>query len=255
MTTIHQLWPVSPQQWMLIYSVVHVWSAVLDQPDEVVQQLARTLADDEQARAARFPDAGKRKHFIVARVILRELLSRYVGGAPANVQFAYGPHGKPALAAPNSTGLQFNLAHSHGLAVYAFASGRRVGIDVERIRMHAKMEQLARRFFSSPEHAAWCTYPAGERHAAFFACWTRKEAYIKATGDGLAQPLHEFNVGVTPTDGQHPISIVNSAHTDASWSLHALTPVTGYTAALVAEGEPHIRAMAWKDASYSLGHE
>jgi 4'-phosphopantetheinyl transferase len=243
--TIEHFGAASCGEWTLKPDTVHVWWATLDQPAAYVDQLISTLSDDERARAARFPNERRLRSFVVARGMLREMVGQYVGTAPAAVQFAYGMHGKPRLVAPaGAETLEFNLAHTHGLVVYAFTRGRCVGVDVERMRTLANAEQLARRFFSRQEHAALTTLPAEERHAAFWACWTRKEAYIKARGNGLAM-LRQFSVELASADGQHSLWAEDADR----WSLYAFTPTADYVAALVAEAPvADVICRAWAHA-------
>src|SRR5262249_20133919 len=148
------------------------------------------LAPDEKERAARFHFEHLRSAFIAARGVLRCLLGGYLNRHPGRVQFRYGARGKPALE-PDA-GIEFNLAHSGGLAVLAFASGCPIGVDLEQIRPIPELREIAARFFCAEEAAEIASLPSGERQRSFFRCWTRKEAYIKATGDGLSAPLDQF---------------------------------------------------------------
>jgi 4'-phosphopantetheinyl transferase len=213
---------------------VHVWRAELDLAPERVSVLERTLAPDELARANRFRFSADRVHFIVGRGALRDILGRYLGLAPERVRFSYLPRGKPVLA---ELSLQFNLAHSGGVALYAVARGRRVGVDVERIRPDVPCEKLAARFFSPHEQEQLRALPAEARVGAFFACWTRKEAYVKARGDGLALGLSQFAVSLAPGE---PASLVETAFDPAEagrWSLREIEVGPGYVAALAVEGQ------------------
>lgn len=215
-----------------------MWRAALDQPASQLAQLAGLLAPDEQLRANRFHFERDRQRFIAGRAILRTILGRYLGCNGTELLFDYGPHGKPALAKPaTEPPLYFNLAHSGGLAVVALAHQQEVGVDVEQIRPLADMEQIAQRFFAAAEQAALLALPVEQRQAAFFNGWTRKEAYLKALGDGLARPLDQFCVTLAPGDPVRLVSI-NGAGDDAShWLLESFNPALGYAAAVAVRGQ------------------
>jgi 4'-phosphopantetheinyl transferase len=225
---------------------IHVWRAELDQPETTVLRVARTLSPDEQARAKRFCLDRVRTRFVVGRGLLRTILGRYLDRAPDRLRFTYGPRGKPALAPEEATDLRFNLSHSGGLALFAVARGREVGVDVERLRPMPRAERIAERFFSVPERTALKAVPAERRVEAFFTCWTRKEAYIKALGDGLAHPLDQFAVSLAP--GEPPrLSAVGDANGREveHWRLAALPPAPGYVAALAGRGQGWRLATRW----------
>jgi medium-chain acyl-[acyl-carrier-protein] hydrolase len=214
--------------------VVHVWRTPLEQPKEYLEALNKTLSLDERQRAERFYFEKDRRHFVAGRGILRALLARYLRRDPAALEFAYNPQGKPTLAG-GAGDLRFNLAHSHGLALVAVAQRREVGVDLERIRPEFAGDQVAERFFSPAEVAALRTLAEDQRQDAFFACWTRKEAYMKATGKGLSLGLDCFEVSVIP--GQ--AALLSTRHDPSAanrWSLCDLVPGPGYAGALAVEG-------------------
>jgi 4'-phosphopantetheinyl transferase len=173
---------------------IHVWRVAPDQPERIVQQLHLALSTDEQARASRFHFERDRTRFVVGHGALRVILGRYLGLEPDQVRFEYGPHGKPLLAPPGSNGLCFNASHSQGLGLCAVAQQREIGVDLEHMHPVADAEQIAERFFSAQENAALRALPANQRQEAFFNCWTRKEAFIKAVGDGLSHLLNQLGV-------------------------------------------------------------
>jgi 4'-phosphopantetheinyl transferase len=211
---------------------IHLWRASLDCEAMVLRGLEAILAPEEKSRAAKFVFAGDRDHFIAARGILRELLGAYLHQVPAKVDIAYGAQGKPTLGGSSSDGaLHFNLSHSHGMAVYAFSLGREVGIDLEAIRADFASHDIAKRFFSPEEVAELQSLPPELRPEGFFLCWTRKEAYIKARGEGLQIPLDSFRVSLTPSA---PESLTSAD--SAGWSLRAFEPNEGYAGAVVGEG-------------------
>jgi 4'-phosphopantetheinyl transferase len=222
---------------MLDSDEVHVWRVDLAVGASGVESLAQILSDDERARAARFCFQKDRENFTVARGILRVLLGRYLDLEPSRLAFSYGPHGRPALADRNgSRELCFNISHSNGLALYGFTHDREIGIDVERIRPEMANEQIAERFFAPQEVATLRALPPDAQLEAFFNCWTRKEAFIKASGEGLSLPLDQFAVTLTTGEPAAIISIKDDAETASHWSLQALTPGAGYVAALAVKG-------------------
>jgi 4'-phosphopantetheinyl transferase len=202
-----------------------------------VENLHHLLSSDEIARAERFHFARDRTSFITARGLLRTLLGRYLSLPPGQVRFQYYPHGKPALDPDIANAdLRFNLAHSHGLAVYAFGRGRELGVDVEQIRPEMAKERIAERFFSPVEVAALQALPLAVREEAFFLCWTRKEAYLKATGRGLSLRLDVFDVSVAPDAPAALLAARHDPHEVDHWTLHTLRPAPGYVGALAVEG-------------------
>jgi 4'-phosphopantetheinyl transferase len=215
---------------------VHVWRAELDLSPERVDALADVLIADERARAARFHFERDRHRWTVARARLRLLLARYLGGPPDRFRFALGAHGKPALARPEDTDLRFNVSHSRGLALYAVSRGREVGVDVEGLRADFATDEIAERFFSPAERRALRAVPPELRCEAFFACWSRKEAYIKARGLGLAIPLDAFDVSLAPHEPAALLATRDEPGETVRWSLEALTPGPGFAGAVVAEG-------------------
>lgn len=218
---------------MFEHGEVHVWRANLDRPDDLVEKFRRTLASDEIDRANRFHFERHRRDFVVGRGLLRELIGRYVGAKPESLEFSYGAYGKPALNSPGQ--LRFNMSHSGGVALFAFTEKRDVGIDVEQIRADFASEDIARRFFSAVEVECLSGLPDEEKVAAFFRCWTRKEAYIKAIGKGLSQSLDGFDVTLAP---RVPAELLRSTDDDAGrWKLFDVEVGEGYAGALAVEGD------------------
>jgi 4'-phosphopantetheinyl transferase len=231
------LW-LSPQPGLVLSAdEVHLWRAFLDQSPEQIGELGQTLSDEERARARRFHFDRDRRRFIVGRGVLRTILGQYLGFEPAQVRFSLGPHGKPYLAdGPGDCKLCFNLAHSSEIALYAFSLRRKVGVDVEQLRFLADAEQIAEHFFSPGEKAVWDSLPPAHRQAAFYNCWTRKEAYIKATGKGLSERLDLIDVSLAPGEQVQVLSVAGDRREALRWSMMSLTPAPEYVAALVVEG-------------------
>lgn len=210
---------------------------MLDLPERLVHRLWPLLAADERQRAERFFFEEDRTHFVVARGLLRVLLGRYLHQDPQDLRFTYGPHGKPALATNmGGIALCFNVSHSHGWALYAITLGREIGVDIERIRPEVVQEKIPERFFSPREVTVLRALPLPLQVPAFFACWTRKEAYIKAKGAGLALPLDQFDVSLAPGE---PAALLHTAwdpQEAARWTLRDLAPASGYRAAVAVVG-------------------
>ena len=206
----------------------HVWLASLDLAEPDVASLAALLAADERARASRFHFDRDRRHFIVARGLVRQLLGRYAGRAPEHSELRYGPQGKPALA--DGSDLQFNIAHSHGTGLFAFTRSAPVGVDAEQIRSIEHVT-LAARFFSAAERDAFTRVPAEGREHAFFTYWARKEAYVKALGGGLSVPLDRFDVAAPDAPAR---LLADRGDPDAPhrWSLHDVDAGPAFRAAL-----------------------
>lgn len=240
-------WPAPPVLLPLSQAEVHVWRVSLDQPANVIERLRSTLAEDERVRAAKYHFAKDQVRFVVGRGALRSVLGRYLSVLPGSLQFHYGPHGKPSLAAEFAGGgLDFNISHSHSLALFALARGRALGVDLEQLRADADMRQIAKRFFSASEVSALCGLPAAQQPRAFFDCWTRKEAYVKARGEGLSFSLAEFDVSLRPDEPAALLRVRGDAREAEGWTLHSLDVAHDYAAALVAEGHCwHLKTWQW----------
>ncbi len=216
---------------------VHVWLVDLAAEARGVGILERFLDDGERIRAARFMFEQDRRRFTISHGVLRVLLGGYLGIEPGEVCFSYGRWGKPALAEGSKpTGLCFNLSYSYRLALYAFARGREVGIDIEYVQPSLAEEQVAEQFFSPRERADLRALPPHVWDQAFFQCWTRKEAYVKARGKGLSLRLDQFDVSVAPGSPAALLATRGDPQEAPRWSLQSLAPGLGYVAALAAEG-------------------
>jgi 4'-phosphopantetheinyl transferase len=216
---------------------IHIWRAALDQPQPRLDELWQTLAEDERQRAARFAFAHDRARFTAGRGMLRAILGRYLGVRPDQLRFDYGAAGKPTLAREFAgKDLHFNLSHSHGLALYALTPGRALGVDVERIRANVDVQQVARVAFAPAEAAELLALPATLRLQAFFACWTRKEAYIKARGEGLSLPGDQFQVSLAPGAPPKLLRTQWNLNEASHWSLYDLEAGQEYAAALAVKG-------------------
>lgn len=234
-------WLEPPQAPSLQDGQVHVWRVGLEQEDELLDRFRRTLEPDELDRAGRFRFERLQRHFVVARGFLRHVLGRYLAAKPSELRFSYNDYGKPSLAGEES--LRFNMSHSHEVGLVAVTRDAAVGVDVEHIRADFASEDIATRFFSRLEVETFSSLPKEERVAAFFRCWSRKEAYIKAIGKGLSQPLDGFDVTLAPFA---PAALLRADKEDMlEWSLSDIDVGSDYASALAVEGIPS-EILCWR---------
>lgn len=210
--------------------VVHLWQRRLDASAAEVSACYEHLSSEEQERARRFRVERPRKEFVLTRGTLRSLLARYLGGRPQEVCFRYAGQGKPALQGESD--LFFNVSHTNGLALIAFVKQRAIGVDVENVTRETEAERLAERFFSERERKALRPLIGSELKAAFFRCWTRKEAYIKAKGDGLSLPLHQFDVSIAEGDQDALLATRPDPDEAARWTICDIAIGPGFAAAV-----------------------
>ena len=248
MSTLEPVWRRAPAMLLLGNDEVHVWRATLDLPIARVASLEQTLAADERTRAGRFHYERDRRHFIVARGFLRMILGRYLGRDPRALRFGSNPYGKPSLAAESGgdATLSFNVTHAGGMALYAVTANRAVGIDLEGIRMDVECDSIAEHFFSPRERRMLRAVPSAQRPEAFFHCWTRKEAYVKARGLGLSIALDQFDVSVSLAEPAALLQTREEGQESSHWSLHDLPVGEGYVAALAVEEHP--RLLFWRSS-------
>jgi 4'-phosphopantetheinyl transferase len=217
---------------------IDVTHVCLDVSPDRLQELRMCLSADESARAARFHFAADRDRFTAARGILRETLARYLAVGPREVEFRYDAHGKPFLRElPDTPGLSFNLSHSRSAALLAITDGRRVGADIEYMRTDLDLERLAADTFTPNEVAAIQSLAGGARVKAFFNCWTRKEAIVKALGTGLSTDLDRFEVSVIPGESARLLRMDLDTEGKERWTLREIPVGPGYAAAVAVEGD------------------
>lgn len=230
-----------PARLTLGASGIDVWRADLEIQSSEFRRIQDSLSPDELDRSVKFHFAKDRQRFITGRGILRDILARYLDQAPAEFHFSYTSHGKPSLDhRSNPDGLRFNLSHAGNLALYAIARNREVGIDLEQIEPKFAEDGIAERFFSRNEVAKLRSLPASVWSQAFFNCWTRKEAYVKARGAGLQIALDSFEVSLAPGEEARFLS-----EGEIGWSLEAFTPDRDHVAAIAAEGHDW-RSRLWQ---------
>jgi 4'-phosphopantetheinyl transferase len=223
---------------MLYDDEVHIWLASYKMFHAQLAELHDLLTVDEAERAARFRFEKDRERFIVTHSMLRKLLASYTGISPDQLAFQHNAYGKPSLSSyPQKELLRFNLSHSQDLIIYAFTCTRDIGIDIEYRRTDIEHEQLARHYFSPFERAELQSLPPSLRQQAFFDCWTRKEAYIKARGQGLSLALASFDVTIQPNAPVKLLASRESAHETIRWRFASLPMHSDYAGTVVAEGQ------------------
>lgn len=229
-------WGVVPSDITLPENRIDVWRVSLEQRLEQETSLTEILAPDENERAKRFKFAIHRSRFIVARGALRQILSNYLGVSADSLAFQYN-NGKPELAGPcKSASLDFNVSHSGELALIAVTQSRSVGIDIEEIRSEVDCLEVARSFFSKREQAALSALPSEKQRNAFFACWTRKEAFLKASGMGISVPLSTFSVSIEPDKEPVLEEVATNSEAVEYWSFANIRPKFGFEGAVVYAG-------------------
>jgi 4'-phosphopantetheinyl transferase len=228
-----------------ISEIIHVWAANLDLSANAFQSFAETLSRNESGRASRFHFERDRKRYIAGRGILRAVLGKYLQMLPAEVPLVYGPNGKPLLqSSGRSTTLHFNLTHSHDLALLAVTRAAQIGVDVEAVRPLSDAHELVNRFFSARESAAFESVPEAEKPLAFFNLWTRKEAWLKATGEGIGHLLNKVEVSFLPGEPAELLTLPQDSK--SRWTLTDLAPAPGFAAALaVACSAPTLNCWRW----------
>lgn len=216
---------------------VQLWRVDIEAIRAEESRWQKVLSSDESTRASRFHFPADRQRFVATRALLRTILAGYLATDPKRLSFSYSKREKPSLGPDHATrGVTFNVSHSGGIALLAFARRREIGIDVEQVRGDFDVEAIARRFFSAHELEQLAALPNEKKFEAFFRCWTRKEAYIKATGEGLSLPLHQFDVSVAPENRDALLSTRPDNSEAALWTLRDISAGAGYVAALCVRG-------------------
>lgn len=243
-------WAPGPERPVAAPGEVHVWRASLALPPGELAALHAEISDEERSRAGRFRFEVHRDRFIAGRGIQRRLLARYLGASPAALAYDLAHHGKPSLSAPwNATRLRFNVSNAEDGLLVAVTVGREVGVDLEAVRALGDRDEVARRFFSAPEVEVYDRVDEAERDAAFFTCWTRKEAYIKALGEGLSMPLDCFDVTLRPGEPARLLATRGNPAEAGRWTLREMDPGPGWMGAVAVEGSGwEMRLFDWDPA-------
>ena len=230
-------WEPGPARPALAPGEVHVWRAPLSADAPALARHHALLGDDERTRAARFRFEVHRGRFIAGRGIQRAVLARYLDADPAALRYRQASHGKPELDAPwDATGLRFNVSNAEDGLLIAVTRGREVGVDLEAVHPVEDRDGVARRFFSAPEVEVYDAIGEEERDAAFFTCWTRKEAFIKAVGEGLSMPLDCFDVTLRPGEPACLLRTRGRPEVAEQWTMREIDPGPGWLAALCVAG-------------------
>ena len=242
---VSQSWLVAPEDLSLSSGLVDVWRTKLDLPEAWITRYCDLLSEQERQRAARFRMTAKYNEYVITRGLLRSVLARMLGGHPRQFDFSYGPHGKPDLAdRSQDRTVSFNVSHTHGLALVALMPHRALGVDVEMKRENVECAGLAKRFFSGSEAGALLSLPTSQQRQAFFNCWTRKEAFIKAKGQGISLGLDEFDVTLRPGEPPRLLATCWDPQEAARWTLLDLNVGSDYAAALAVEAV-EVKVRCW----------
>ena len=226
-------WPLHSGAVQFATNEIHVWAAPLSVDSTILRTYAAALSPDERTRAEKFKFEKHRNRFIAGRGVLREILGRYVHAKPAELRFDYSTNGKPELGAEFASGeIHFNLSHSEELALIAVTCVGVVGVDVERVRTIDNADALVARFFSARENELFQNVPPSEKPAAFFNLWTRKEALLKATGEGITRSLSLVEVSFLPGEPARLLAVSGDTAKAAQWSLIDLQPAPGFAGAV-----------------------
>lgn len=249
------VWSPPPLRLALGEGEVHVWRARLDASPAWMEVARGVLTADERGRAERFIREEHGRKFTVAHGVLRGLLGRYLSMKPEDLRFRLGKRKKPLLDAPASeSGIQFNISHSGSWALFGFARHRDIGVDVEAFRERLELLKLAKRYFSPGEVQALFALPKKQQQQGFYNCWTRKEAYIKAIGEGLYLPLDSFDVSLAPGARPALLRARGGAREVERWTFHALTLGEGYAGALAVEGhDAELRCWQFEEEDAPIG--
>ena len=232
-------WFAAPPDTELTENEVHLWRADLGPGSDMVRRMWSVLNEDEQDRAKRYVFERDRTQFVMARGILRQLLARYLRCSAEDIEFSVGRMGKPSIR--GNPELRFSLSHSLGMVLYALSKNRELGVDLERQRTEFSIRDIVENYFSAREKAEFLGLDRNAQKLAFYVGWTRKEAYLKARGEGLHMKLDAFDVSVDP--GRPALLRSDDA---ARWEVHSFCPAPGFVTTLVIEGANHkLRYWEW----------
>ena len=220
-----------------IKSQVHLWTGDLRQAQ--AEQFTHLLSIDEKARVARFHFDQDRTDFTFARGMMRVVLGSYLDADPETLDFCYSAHGKPALGGEHAeAALRFNLSHTQGSVLMAISPNSDIGVDIEKVREDIEAEEIAAQFFSIAEREALMELPREFRVEAFFRCWTRKEAFLKARGHGLSFPLERFDVSIGADEAEVRLTTRPDPAEAQRWQILQAPAPDGYVAAVAVASSP-----------------
>lgn len=233
------MWLPYPKEIKIKTNEVHLWRAFLDREKYDIETLAQILSPDEKNRAHKFHFMLHRNRFIVARSMLRKILGNYLEMEPHKLHFNYSPKGKPSLSLEQCNyPLEFNLSHSENIALYAITLDSQVGIDLEHIRPIDNLAKIAQRFFAPQEYEIINKFSQSEQAKIFYQIWTGKEAYLKATGEGLANSIDQVIIDISSEYKTSFVSIKGEPNLANQWNLYNFIPAPNYLASLVLESKP-----------------
>lgn len=245
-------WPPAPETIRLHSGQVHLWAASLNEFADQAPSLGLLLSSDEQTRAEGFKFFEDRNRYVIRRGLLRQILGRYLGRAPSAIEFKQGAHGKPEIKRDyRSAPVFFNTSHSSGIAVFAFTPTCPIGIDVERLLEIPEIEAIASHFFTPRENQILMNLPVRFRLQAFYNCWTRKEAVLKATGEGIAENLPNVEITLAPQDEPGLVSLCGDAQAHRRWQLQTFSPDSDYVGCL-AYRHPALKLTQWSVAQSGM---
>jgi 4'-phosphopantetheinyl transferase len=240
----HGEWRLPSEKRVLGDDEVDVWRLPLDPVGSMVSEFRARLSAEENDRAEKFKFHKDRKRYILTHGLLRVILGLYADVAPGELKFTENPYGKPELVHPSGLNLTFNLSHSHERALIGIACGRQIGVDIEYVKNDFEWKEIVERFFSPREIQMINALPKDIQHRAFFTCWTRKEAYVKATGMGLSLPLKEFDVSPVPWAA----ALLLSQKEASEWSMKEVPVAEPYVATVAVAGhDARIRDWDWPE--------
>jgi 4'-phosphopantetheinyl transferase len=239
------MWLNAPDNLTLGEEEVHIWRADLEVDESLQSSFLKLLSPDEKNRSGKFRFVKDRRNFIAARGILRILLGKYLEINPIEISFQYSRFGKPGIA--NNDSLRFNISHSQNMALFAFTKKFAIGIDVEFVNPDIEAKDIATNFFSTNEILNLLALPAEQQTLGFFNCWTRKEAFIKAVGEGLSFPLDKFEVSLEPGKPAKLLATHWEPAAVSKWSIYSMSPRANFVGCLAIEGlVGHIKCWNWE---------
>ncbi len=232
-------WPPAPEAIRLEPKHVHVWAAALDEFKDQIAELGDLLSPTEHDRAERFKFVKDRNRFLIRRGLVRVILSLYLEKLPSAIEFQYGPYGKPEVqSGEGGMPLFFDTSHSAEIATFAITSACPIGVDVERMMKIPEIERLARQFFLPGETRTLMALAPDSQLHAFYTCWTSKEAYLKATGERIAENLAKVEVKLAPEEKPGVVSVSGDRAADKEWQLQPFTPAAGYLGCVAYRNAP-----------------
>jgi 4'-phosphopantetheinyl transferase len=249
--TFDSLWKQLPDELTLEMCEAHVWLVSLN--SVAVYGSEHIISSDERIRAERFHQLQHRTEYVVARICLRKIISKYTGIAPDLLRFEYNEYGKPFITNETQSNLQFSLSHSNGLALFALTLDNAIGIDIEQINSSYVGADIATKSLTEFELAHFKTLKAVEREHFFFSCWTRKEAFSKTLGKGLIIDPSQLETCFLTDKIEEKDNLQNKKVSETfRRSFYDLPPINGYAAALMLEGAGQTKIDCWKLSDFAL---